>query len=60
MAGIAKIGKVDVGTYMPIAVRHGVRAVPNLLFFKNGEVKDQFIGSDITKEQIRARLEALV
>ena len=59
MAGIAKIGKVDVGNQMPIAVRYGIRSVPNLLFFKNGEVKDQFIGSEISKEQIRARLEAL-
>lgn len=60
MAGIAKIGKVDVGSQMPIAVRYGIRSVPNLLFFKNGEVKDQFIGSDISQEQIRARLKALV
>lgn len=60
MAGIAKIGKVDVGSQMPIAVRYGIRSVPNLLFLKNGEVKDQFIGSDITKEQIRAKLEAMV
>ncbi|MGL4399921.1 MAG: thioredoxin family protein [Luteolibacter sp.] len=60
MAGIAKIGKVDVGSQMPIAVRYGIRSVPNLLFLKNGEVKDQFIGAEITKEQIRAKLEALV
>lgn len=59
MAGIAKIAKVDVGSQMPIAVRYGIRSVPNLLFFKNGEVKDQFIGSEISKEQIRAKLEAL-
>ena len=60
MAGIAKIGKVDVGSEMPIATRYGVRALPNLLFFKNGEVKEQVIGSDISKEQIRVKLEALV
>lgn len=59
MAGLAKITKVDVGVNMPIAVRYGVRAIPNLLFFKNGEVKDQFIGSEITQEQMRAKLEAL-
>lgn len=60
MAGIAKIGKVDAAANMAIATRYGVRAIPNLLFFKNGEVKDQFIGSEISKEQIRARLEALM
>ena len=60
MADIAKIGKVNVGSQMPIAVRYGIRSVPNLLFFKNGEVKDQFIGSEISKEQMRAKLEALM
>lgn len=60
MAGIAKIGKVNVGSQMPIAVRYGVKALPTLLFFKNGEVKDQFIGANITKDQLRAKLEALM
>lgn len=44
---------------MVVAIRYGVRTVPDLLFFKDGEVKDQFIGSKITKEQMRAKLEAL-
>lgn len=44
---------------MVVASRYGERAIPNLPSFKNGEVKDQFIGSEITKEQIRAKLEAL-
>ena len=60
MAGIAKIGKVEVGSQMPIAVRYGVKALPTLLIFKNGEVKDQFIGANITKDQLRAKLEALM
>lgn len=60
MQGMAKIGKVDAAANMPLASSYGVRAVPNLLFFKNGEVKDQFIGADISKEQIRAKLEALM
>jgi thioredoxin 1 len=59
MAGKAKIGKVDIGSQMPLANRYGVRALPNLLFFKNGEIKDQFVGADITKDQMRAKLEAL-
>jgi thioredoxin 1 len=39
---------------------YGVRSAPNLLFFKNGEVKDQFIGACITKEQLRVKLETLL
>ena len=54
-----KLAIVTKSSAMVVAIRYGVRAVPNLLFFKNGEVKDQFVGSEITKEQMRAKLEAL-
>ena len=60
MKGIAKICKIDVAANMKLTASYGVRSVPNLLFFKNGEVKDQFIGASITKDQMRAKLEALV
>ncbi len=60
MKGTAKICKIDAMANMKLAVGYGVRSVPNLLFFKNGEVKDQFIGARITKEQMRAKLEALM
>ena len=60
MSGTAKIGKVDTGSHMPIANRYGVRALPTLLFFKNGEVREQLVGANITKAQLRAKLEALV
>ena len=59
MKGTAKICKIDAMANMKLAVGYGVRSVPNLLFFKNGEVKDQFIGASITKDQLRAKLEAL-
>jgi thioredoxin 1 len=60
MDGKAKIFKIDAVANMKLAVSYGVRSVPNLLFFKNGEVKDQFIGALITKDQLKARLEALM
>jgi thioredoxin 1 len=59
VAGWAKVAKMDAIAHMPISTRYGVRAVPNLLFFKNGEVKEQFIGAKITKTQLREKLEAL-
>ncbi len=58
--GRAKVVKMDAFANMRLASSFGVRSVPNLLFFKNGEVKDQFVGANITKDQLRAKLEALM
>ena len=36
MAGVAKVGKVDVDGNVSLANRFGIRSIPTLLFFKNG------------------------
>ncbi|MCU0776586.1 MAG: thioredoxin family protein [Akkermansiaceae bacterium] len=58
--GKAKVVKMDVFANMRLASSYGVRSVPNLMFFQNGEVKDQYVGATITKDQLKARLEALM
>ena len=60
LAGRAKVVKMDAVANMSLASSFGVRSVPNLLFFKNGEVKDQFVGANINRDQLRAKLEALM
>jgi thioredoxin 1 len=60
LEGKAKVAKIDAHANSAISVRYGVRAVPNLLFFKGGQVMEQFIGSRITKQELRAKLEALM
>jgi thioredoxin 1 len=60
MAGTAKVGKVNVQDHLKLAVPYGVRALPTLLFFKNGEVKEQIIGANVTKEQLRGVLAGLM
>ncbi len=57
--GKAKVGKVNVDDARELAVRYNVRSIPLLLFFKNGEVKDQIVGASVTKEQLKAKLLAL-
>lgn len=57
--GAAKVGKVDVDSNRELAVKYGVRSIPLLLFFKDGEVKDQIVGANVTKEQLKAKLAAL-
>ena len=59
VAGTAKVGKVNVDEARDLAVKYGVRSIPLLLFFKGGEVKDQIVGANVTKDQLKAKLQAL-
>ena len=42
--GRAKIVKVDVDENPNVAARYGVQGIPNLLFFKDGQVANQAVG----------------
>ncbi len=42
--GQAKFVKVDIDENVEVAAKYGVTTIPNLLFFKNGEVVDQSVG----------------
>ncbi len=59
MDGSAKIAKVNVDENPALAQRFNVRSIPLLLFFKNGEVKDQVIGAGTPKQGLVQKLEAL-
>lgn len=43
--GKVKIGKLDVDENPDTAVKYGVRSIPTLLIFKNGQVVDTIIGA---------------
>ena len=51
MAGSIKVCKMDVDSNQDIAVQFGVRSIPTLLIFKNGEVASTQIGA-ISKQQL--------
>ena len=57
--GQAVVGKLNVDDSNELAAKYNVRSIPLLLFFKNGEVKDQVVGANVTKEQLKAKLLAL-
>jgi thioredoxin 1 len=60
VADSAVVCKVElVGDNQELAAEYGVRTIPCLLFFKGGEVKDQIVGANVTKELLKDRLLAL-
>jgi len=44
-AGKLVVGKVDVDSNPGIATKFGIRNIPTILFFKNGEVVDKHVGA---------------
>ena len=44
-AGTYKIGKLNIDQNRDYAMQFGVRSIPTLLVFKDGEVVDQIVGS---------------
>ena len=57
-AGRAKVGKLNVDQYPDIAQRYDVQALPTLLYFRDGEVRDLVRGA-VGKRVLASKLEAL-
>ena len=57
-SGKAKVVKVNVDTSPALAARFGVQAIPTLLYFAGGEVRDKSVGVQ-AKKTISSKLEAL-
>ena len=57
--GIAKVGKCNLDDGQAIAAKYGICSIPTLLFFKDGEVKDQIVGANVTQGQISEKLQTL-
>jgi len=57
--GKAKICKVNTDEEQDIAVKYGIRSIPSILFFKNGEVVDQMVGA-ASKDAFADKINALL
>ena len=54
--GKVKVGKMDVDRNSATPMRYGVRGIPTLLVFKDGQVKEQIVGY-VPKDQIQKALD---
>ncbi len=57
--GKAVIGKVDVDTNPEISAKYGIRSIPTLLVFKDGEIVDKQIGA-VPKGVLSQKLDAQI
>jgi thioredoxin 1 len=57
--GRAKICKVNTDEQQDIAVKYGIRSIPAILFFKDGEMVDQMVGA-ASKDAFAEKLNAIL
>lgn len=53
----AVVGKVNVDEHASISQEYGIRNIPTILFFKNGEVVDKQVGS-VPKNVLEKKLQS--
>jgi thioredoxin 1 len=58
MGDAVKVTKVNVDENQGLAQKYNVRAIPTILFFKDGEVKDQAVGL-LSKADLQSKAESL-
>jgi len=57
--GRAKICKVNTDEEQDIAIQFGIRSIPTILFFKDGEIVDQMVGAS-SKQVLADKLNSLL
>ncbi len=53
------VGKLDVDSNPEVSMKYGIRNIPTILFFKNGEIADKQVGA-VPKSVLTQKLDALL
>ncbi|HED11025.1 MAG TPA: thioredoxin [Caldithrix abyssi] len=57
--GKVKVGKLDVDSNPQTSMKFGIRSIPTLLIFKNGQAVDTIVGAvpkNVIEEKIKAQI----
>jgi thioredoxin 1 len=54
--GKVVVGKVNVDQEQTLAAKYGIQSIPAFFIFKNGEITDQFIGAQHSRQSIESKL----
>ena len=57
--GQLSVGKLDVDSNPNIAMKYGIRSIPALIFFKDGQPVDQIIGA-VPKGVLKRKVDAVL
>ena len=57
--GTAKIVKLDVDQAKEVAIQYGVKSVPTLIFFKEGEIADKVVGAQ-PKSELKSKIASMI
>jgi len=57
--GKATIAKVNTDEEQDIAIKYGIRSIPTIMFFKNGEMVDQMVGA-ASKQAFEDKINSLL
>ena len=57
--GKAKFAKVNTDENADLSTKYNIRGIPTLIFFKDGEVKDQIVGA-VPKAQLKTKIDSLL
>jgi thioredoxin 1 len=55
-AGKVLVGKVNVDQEQALASQYGIQSIPAFFIFKNGQVAEQFVGAQHSRQSIEAKL----